>query len=73
MISGLIWSRRCIGNFLGQPDDFVYVQCQIGARPIRRTWLRWSEAYFVIDGGQRLSSTRSRRSGKTFKTNFGFK
>ena len=47
MISGLIWSRRSIGNFLSQPDDFLYVQCQVGTRPIRRTWFRWTEAYFV--------------------------
>jgi hypothetical protein len=73
MISGLIWTRRSIGNFLGQPDDFVYVQCQVGTRPIRRTWFRWAEAYFVVDDGHRLRTTKSRRSGKTFKTKSGFK
>jgi hypothetical protein len=73
LISGLIWSRRSIGNFLGQPDDFVFVQNQVGSRPIRRTWLKWSEAYVVIDGGRRLWATKRRTSRKAFKISSGFR
>jgi hypothetical protein len=73
LISGLIWSRRSIGNFLGRPDDFVFVQNQVASRPTRRTWLKWSEAYFVVDNGQRLWAIKSRRSRKTLKTTSGFK
>ncbi len=71
-ISGLIWSLRSIGNFLGQPDDFTYVQCQVGARPVPRRWIKWAEAYFTIDEGRRLWATKTRTSGKTFKVASGF-
>jgi len=73
LISGLIWSQRSIGNFMGQPDDFVFVQSQVGARPIRRAWLKWSEAYFIVDDGQRLRAVKRGRSRKTFKITSGFK
>jgi hypothetical protein len=73
VITGVIWSRRSIGNFLGQPDDFMFVQNKVGSRPIRRTWLKWSEAYFVVEEGQRLWAVKSRRNKKTFKTASGFK
>jgi hypothetical protein len=73
LISGLIWSRRSIGNFLGQPDDFVFVQNQVGSRPVRRTWLKWSEAYVVIDDGRRLWATKRRTGRKTFKVSSGFR
>jgi hypothetical protein len=33
-ISGLISSRRAIGNFLGPPDDFIFVHNQAAERPI---------------------------------------
>lgn len=73
VISGLIWSSRSIGNFLGQPDDFVFVQNQVGSRPVRRTWLKWSEAYVVIDNGRRLWATKRRTSRKIFKISSGFR
>jgi hypothetical protein len=73
LISGLIWSRRSIGNFLGQPDDFVFVQNKVGSRPVRRTWLKWSEAYVVIDDGRRLWAAKRRTGRKTFKVSSGFR
>lgn len=73
LISGLVWSRRSIGNFLGQPDDFVFVQNQVASRPVRRMWLKWSEAFFVVDNGQRLWAIKNRKSRKTFKITSGFK
>jgi hypothetical protein len=42
-VSGLLWSRRSIGNFLGQPDDFVFVHNQVAQKPIPRKWIRWPE------------------------------
>lgn len=73
LISGLIWSRRSIGNFLGQPDDFVFVQSQVGKRPVRRAWLKWAEAYFVVEDGRQLWAIKSGRDRKTFRTASGFK
>lgn len=73
LISGLIWSQRSIGNFLAQPDDFVFVQNQVGARPICRRWLKWSQAYFVVNSGRQLWATRSLANRTTFKTTRGFK
>jgi hypothetical protein len=41
----LIWPRRSIGNFLGQPDDFIFVHNQAAARPIQREWMNWVEEF----------------------------
>jgi hypothetical protein len=73
LISGLIWSHRSIGNFLARPDDFVFVQNQVGLRPIRRIWLKWSQAHFVVNNGQQLSATKSLTNRRTFKISSGFK
>lgn len=59
-ISGLIWSRRSIGNFLGQPDDFIYVHNQAAARPIEREWLNWAEEYVPVEGGKQLRQLKRR-------------
>jgi hypothetical protein len=53
-ISGLIWSRRSIGNFLGQPDDLVYVHNQVARKPIPRKWARWAEEFYTMDEGTTL-------------------
>lgn len=59
-ISGLIWSRRSTGNFLGQADDLVYVHNQIARKPIPRKWVRWAEEFYPIDEGKRLRMRRRR-------------
>jgi hypothetical protein len=59
-ISGLIWSRRSIGNFLGQPDDFIYVHNQAAARPIEREWMNWAEEYQPVAGGKQLRCLKRR-------------
>jgi hypothetical protein len=53
-ISGLIWSRRSIGNFLGQADDLVFVHNQMATRPISRRWIDWAEEYFPVEDGKKL-------------------
>jgi hypothetical protein len=53
-VSGLIWSCRSIGNFLGQADDFVYIHNQAAQKPIPRKWIRWVEEYAPIDQGKQL-------------------
>jgi hypothetical protein len=59
-ISGLIWSRRSIGNFLGQADDLVFVHNQMAARPIPRRWIDWAEEYFPVEDGKQLIRKRLR-------------
>ncbi len=60
-ISGLIWSRRSIGNFLGQRDDFMFVHNQAAARPIRRKWMNWVEEYQPVEGGKQLRRLKHRK------------
>jgi hypothetical protein len=59
-ISGLIWSRRSIGNFLGQPDDFMFVHNLAATRPIRRKWTDWFEEYQVTEDGKQLLRLKHR-------------
>lgn len=59
-ISGLIWSRRSIGNFLGQPDDFMFVHNLAAARPIPRKWMNWVEEYQPVEDGKQLRLTKRR-------------
>lgn len=60
-ISGLIWSRRSTGNFLGQSDDLVFVHNQVARKPIPRKWSRWYEEFYTIDDGKRLRKKRRRQ------------
>jgi hypothetical protein len=60
-VSGLIWSRRSIGNFLGQQDDFVFVHNQLAQKPIPRKWARWFEEYIPINQGKQLKLKKRRR------------
>jgi hypothetical protein len=60
-VSGLIWSRRSIGNFLGQQDDFVFIHNQVAQKPIPRKWIRWPEEYFPINEGRQLKIKRRRK------------
>jgi hypothetical protein len=53
-ISGLIYSRRSIGNFLGQAHDFVYVHNAVARKPIPRAWIRWFEEYVPVEQGKQL-------------------
>jgi hypothetical protein len=57
-ISGLIWSRRSIGNFLGQEDDFMFVHNQVARKRIPRKWIRSPEEYFPINDGRQLKIKR---------------
>jgi hypothetical protein len=59
-ISGLIWSRRSIGNFLGQPDDFIFVHNQAAARPIQREWINCVEEFQPVAGGKQLRRLKHR-------------
>jgi hypothetical protein len=59
-ISGLIWSRRAIGNFLGQPDDFIFVHNQAAERPIERQWMNWVQEYVPVEGGKQLRRLKHR-------------
>jgi hypothetical protein len=60
-ISGLIWSRRSTGNFLGQADDLVYVHNQVARKPIPRKWVRWAQEFYPIDEGKRLRVRKRRK------------
>jgi hypothetical protein len=60
-ISGIIWSLRSIGNFLGQSDDFVFVHNQMAERPIPRQWINWDAEYFPIEDGKKLRKKIRRR------------
>jgi hypothetical protein len=60
-ISGLIWSRRSIGNFLGLPDDFIYVHNQVAARPIERRWINWDQEYVPVESGKQLRQLKHRK------------
>jgi hypothetical protein len=60
-ISGLIWSRRSIGNFLGQPDDFMFVHNLAATRPIPRKWMNWIEEYQPVEGGKQLRRLKHRK------------
>jgi hypothetical protein len=53
-IDGLIWSQRSTGNFLGQPDDLVFVHNQLAKRPLPKRWLNWAQEYYPVDGGKKL-------------------
>jgi hypothetical protein len=59
-ISSLIWSRRSIGNFLGQPDDFIFVHHQAAARPIQREWMNWVEEFQPVEGDKQLRRLKHR-------------
>jgi len=59
-ISGLISSRRAIGNFLGPPDDFIFVHNQAAERPIRRKWIKWVEEYLPVEDGKQLRRLKHR-------------
>jgi len=59
-ISGLIWSRRAISNFLGQPDDFIFVHNKAAARPIQREWMNWVQEYQAVEGGKQLRRLKHR-------------
>jgi hypothetical protein len=60
-VSGLIWSHRSIGNFLGQPDDFVFVHNQTAQKPLPRKWIKWLEEYFLINEGRQLKIKKRRK------------
>jgi hypothetical protein len=65
-ISGLIWSLRSIGNFMGQSHDLLYLHNQVAERPIPRRWFNWADQYFSSDNGTQLIRRRSwaRRGAK---------
>jgi hypothetical protein len=60
-VSGLIWSRRSIGNFVGQADDFVFVHNQVARKPAPRKWNRWCEEFYTLQNGARLRRKKRRR------------
>ena len=59
-ISGLIWSLRSIGNFMGQPHDLLYLHNQAAERPIPQHWFRWADEYFSSGDGTQLIRKRNR-------------
>jgi len=59
-VSGLIWSLRSIGNFLGQADDLVFVHNGAAEKPIGRAWIDWLEEYVPDEEGKRLTRLRHR-------------
>jgi hypothetical protein len=65
-ISGLIWSQRSIGNFMGQSNDLLYLHNQAAERPIPRRWFNWADQYFSSNDGTQLigKQGRTRRRGK---------
>jgi hypothetical protein len=65
-ISGLIWSLRSIGNFMGQSHDLLYLHNQVAERPIPRRWFNWADQYFSSDDGTQLirRQSRARRGAK---------
>jgi hypothetical protein len=60
-VSGMIWSLRSIGNFLGQADDLMYVQNHVARRPLERRWMKWLEEYVPDDEGKKLNRQRHRQ------------
>jgi hypothetical protein len=46
-VSGLIWSRRSIGSFVGRHHDFVFVHNVTAQNPLSTRWFSWSEEDLV--------------------------
>jgi hypothetical protein len=65
-ISGLIWSLRSIGNFMGRSHDLLYLHNQAAERPIPRRWFNWADQYFSSGDGMQLirRQRRTRRGAK---------
>ena len=57
-ISGLIWSRRTIGNFLGRGHDFVFVHNVTARDPFPTGWITWDEEEIIRSVGDRYELTR---------------
>ena len=48
-ISGLIWSRRSIGNFCGQANDLAFVHNTGARRGLTPHWTDWIEEYGLCE------------------------
>jgi hypothetical protein len=59
-VSGMIWSLRSIGNFLGQADDLMYVHNYVARRPVVRRWIEWLEEYVPDNECKKLNRKRHR-------------
>ncbi|GAA0588643.1 hypothetical protein [Rhizomicrobium electricum] len=46
-LGGLIWSRRTIGNFVGQGCDFVYAHNATAQTKLDAKWARWSREFLI--------------------------
>lgn len=57
-IAGLIWSRRTIGNFMGQGHDFVLVHNASSFNRFPTGWIDWAEEFSVADHEQGYGLTR---------------
>lgn len=60
-ISGLIWSLRSIGSFVGQPHDLMYVHNQAAERPIPRRWFDWADEYYPSHDRTQLIRKQNRQ------------
>lgn len=50
-ISGLIWSRKSIGNFCDQAHDLTYIHNTIPRRKMEPHWTNWAEEYGMCEEG----------------------
>ncbi len=57
-VSGLVWSRRTIGNFFFQPHDFIFVHNFAAEPEFPRGWLEWAEEDVIDEAGDQLELTR---------------
>lgn len=57
-ISGLIWSRRTIGNFVRRGHDFVFVHNVTARDPFPTGWITWDEEEIIRSVGEGYEVTR---------------
>lgn len=57
-ISGLIWSRRTIGDFLGRGHDFVFVHNVTARNAFPTGWIKWDEEEIIHSVGDAYKLTR---------------
>lgn len=48
-ISGLIWSRRSVGNFLGQAGDLAFIHNTRAQMRVEPHWAGWAEEYGLCE------------------------
>lgn len=62
-VSGIIWSRITIGNFIGRADDMSFVQNHVASNPLAENWTAWSEEVVTRETDGQLTLERGLMGG----------